>query len=283
MNKVVLFVFLLAANIIEGKQEWIGQYYNLNSSQQYSNALNDLKDFDLKKYKKILDLGCGSGKITREIAALSPDSEVVGVDFSADMIKEANQIINGIKNLSFKVADAQGLAYEEEFDLIFSFSCFHWIEDQQKALNCIAHALKPEGTLFIRMASKLNGKSPIFKAVLNTAYKNPKWVALFKATDPKKQYFATNKVEFEKMVEKAGLKIINSRIREKIRKFESLESFKSWARGWFGGFPLVALLPDNLQNELLDDVMLEYAKIVPVDIDGSIEYLVPSLIIQAKK
>ena len=90
----------------------------------------------------ILDLGCGTGTLTAQLADLC--SKVVGVDSSQNMIDKAQKQFS---NVEFWVCDALALPFDEEFDVIFSNAVFHWISDHNALLTNIHKALKPQGLL----------------------------------------------------------------------------------------------------------------------------------------
>ena len=68
---------------------WNPEDYAKNSDAQLKWARSLLKSVDLQKYKSILDVGCGDGKITAELVDTLPQSKVVGVDSSHEMIAYA--------------------------------------------------------------------------------------------------------------------------------------------------------------------------------------------------
>ncbi len=90
----------------------------------------------------ILDLGCGTGTLTAQLADLC--GKVVGVDSSQNMIDKAKKQFN---NVEFSVCDALALPFVEEFDVVFSNAVFHWISDHNALLTNIHKALKPQGLL----------------------------------------------------------------------------------------------------------------------------------------
>ena len=93
----------------------------------------------------ILDLGCGDGAVTRELATLVPDGRVVGVDASPGMITVAREFEGG--NLEFVQLDIGDLYFADEFDVIFSNAALHWVTDHPRLLaNCL-RALRPGGLI----------------------------------------------------------------------------------------------------------------------------------------
>ena len=101
-----------------GMTEWNASEYARISALQASMAEEVLSLLNLKGTEHILDVGCGNGKTTAEIAARVPRGEVVGVDASADMIGFAAAHSHLHSNLKFAVADARNLPYQHQFDLV---------------------------------------------------------------------------------------------------------------------------------------------------------------------
>ena len=94
--------------------------YFRRSSLQEAMAQEVLALLDLNGSERILDVGCGDGKITAQIASRASKGSVVGVDPSRDMISFARSHFGPatLPNLRFEVADAGQLPFKNEFDLV---------------------------------------------------------------------------------------------------------------------------------------------------------------------
>jgi len=90
--------------------------------------------------EKILDLGCGTGTLTAQIARQG--AHVTGVDHSPEMIESAREKYSGVV---FAVADGQALTYPAEFDAVFSNAALHWMPRASDVLRGVEHALVPGG------------------------------------------------------------------------------------------------------------------------------------------
>ncbi len=90
--------------------------------------------------EKILDLGCGTGTLSAEIARCG--ALVTGVDHSADMIAGARE---KYAELSFAVVDGQALTYEAELNAVFSNAALHWMPRARDVVRGVHRALLPGG------------------------------------------------------------------------------------------------------------------------------------------
>ncbi len=102
--------------------------------------------------ERILDLGCGTGHLTNQIATAG--AEVIGLDKSQSMIEEARRLYPGLR---FEIADAAEFSFEQPFDAVFSNAAIHWMKDQPAVARRIWDALKPGG----RFVAEFGGKGNI--------------------------------------------------------------------------------------------------------------------------
>jgi trans-aconitate 2-methyltransferase len=125
--------------------EWDAAEYVQRSGLQEAMADEVLSLLDLEGQERILDIGCGDGRITAAIAARVPESMVVGVDSSHAMISFASSRFGqSIRpNVRFEIADARNLPFRDEFDLVVSFNALHWLREQDAPLRSIRLAMSP--------------------------------------------------------------------------------------------------------------------------------------------
>lgn len=272
--------YLSALKTSKSAGQWTGDYYDQNSSPQYQIALNALSAIDVKSFSNILDIGCGSGKITALIAQLSPASRIVGVDASESMIKAAHEKYK-LPHVTFQVADALNLPYHNEFDLVLSFSCIHWIKNKDAVFAGIAKALKPGGMMLVTGCLK-TANDPIFRSFMDLKNKEP-WSAALASINPESQLFPLEKEALEKSLNGAGLTPIEIKEIHLPVRFKNKQALAAWLQGWFGGLSFVAQLPSDKQEALLSAVVDQYIIHMPLHNDGSVDYVWPTMMAQAVK
>jgi trans-aconitate methyltransferase len=101
--------------------------------------------------ERILDLGCGTGHLTAEIAARG--AEVTGLDSSVSMIAQARQ---NYPKLKFVLADASEFRFEHPFDAVFSNAALHWMPNAGEVIECVERTLKARGRFVLEMGGKGN-------------------------------------------------------------------------------------------------------------------------------
>ncbi len=104
--------------------------------------------------ERILDIGCGTGHLTAQIAGCG--ARVVGVDRSPEMVAAARK---AYPHLQFEVADARDLPYRAEFEAVFSNATLHWIHEPELVIRSVRNALRPGG----RFVAEFGGKGNIRK------------------------------------------------------------------------------------------------------------------------
>ena len=100
----------------------------------------------------VLDVGCGPGTLTAEIARRVRPAPVVGMDVNPEMIRaaEAAHPPNAVPNLVFYVADIRESAWEREFALAAATRVLQWLPDPDVAVLRMARAVVPSGLVVLR-------------------------------------------------------------------------------------------------------------------------------------
>lgn len=99
---------------------------------------------------RILDAGCGSGSMAREIARAAPESVVVGIDLRDKYIDHARRRAEaeGLRNLTFETGNVQELPFADgAFDIIWTKYLLQWVAEPMRAMREFARVLKPGGLL----------------------------------------------------------------------------------------------------------------------------------------
>jgi len=184
--------------------KWDAEAYNKNSAWQQSWARELIGKLNLRGDEKILDIGCGEGKVTAEIATYLPSGAVTGIDISEDMVGFAKKTfpIEKHPNLRFLIMDALNLNPDEQFDIVFSNATLHWIKDHRTVLKGIKKHLKPAGRMLVQMAGK--GNAGDVMAIMKDACAGKRWGKYF--SDFSSPYGMYGPDEYEVWLEEAGLK-----------------------------------------------------------------------------
>ncbi len=135
---------------------WNAQQYEAGYSFVWQYGRDLLGLLAPKQGEQILDVGCGTGQLSAEIA--SSGARVTGIDSSPDMIEQARR---NVPDLTFEVHDVCDLPYDGEFDAVFSNAALHWVKPARQAAASMARALKPGGRLVVEMGGHGNVRGMI--------------------------------------------------------------------------------------------------------------------------
>lgn len=233
--------------------EWNAQSYRERSSLQQAMAAEVLQSLDLSSAKHILDVGCGDGRITQEIARRAPAGQIVGVDASSNMIELASQ--KAAPNLRFQVADARSLPFRHDFDLVVSFNAIHWIHEQKLALTSIHDSLQAGGRAHLRLVPMGSRKS--IETVLEETRSAPEWSQYFDGfRDP---YMRLMPDQYRSLAEEAGFQVEDLQTELKAWDFGTRAEFLA-----FGSVTMVEWtkrVPEELREAFVNDVLDRYRRV----------------------
>jgi SAM-dependent methyltransferase len=105
----------------------------------------------LQDAKTVLSVGCGPGVFLRELAAIRPRAEFVGVDVSAERIHEAEARLRGVPNARVQTGDAQALPFAPgSFDFVFCRFLMEYLPDKQRALQEMVRICRCGGKILLQ-------------------------------------------------------------------------------------------------------------------------------------
>ena len=124
----------------------------VRSYQRRTQALV-VDDLRIGRGMRVLDLGCGTGTATLEIASrLEGTGKVVGLDLSEEMLERAKQKLTelGYTNVEFVLRSASDLNHDEYFDHVLSTNAFHHFADKQDVFARVYKSLRPGGIFMVQ-------------------------------------------------------------------------------------------------------------------------------------
>jgi trans-aconitate 2-methyltransferase len=129
-------------------RDWDASSYDRMSNPQLTMGRDVIDRLDLQGDERVLDAGCGTGRVTELLAQRVPDGAVIAVDGSPAMVEQTRA-----RGLEAFTADLVELTLEEPVDAILSTATFHWIKDHEALFARMHDALKPGG----RMSAQCGG------------------------------------------------------------------------------------------------------------------------------
>jgi len=258
---------------------WNAQDYAKNSANQFQWAKELIPKLKLQGNETLLDIGCGDGKITVELARYLPNGRVVGVDSSAEMIRLAqhNFPSKDYPNLSFHVMNAKKLTFHSEFDRAFSNAALHWIVDQKTVLNGVKRSLKSGGRLLFQMAGKGNAKDIL--SIINKLAAVKPWKGFFSTMTFPYGFYDTE--EYKAFLQSADLVQLRVELFPKDMKFKGAEGLAGWVRTTW--LPFTDKLPIELRPKFVELIVNRYLKEHPADAEGTVHVGMMRIEVEAYK
>ena len=236
----------------------------------YSNVNKDLIDsLNIKSDQKIVDLGCGSGGISKIIIERlnrinSTNSSIIAVDFSEISLKEAKANLQSVSDSMITFVQSR---YEEfssnikdKVDLVVLCNAIHYLDDKELVIKDVMKILKPGGR-FAFNSSFFDGAHPehtlgfyrkwMFKAmrILSKEY-NTRPIKAEKI----ESRVQLNPNQYKEVLENCGMKIMSTKIREvnvPLGGWLDISGFKDFIEGIMPGVNL-DIASNSLQKAVRD-------------------------------
>jgi trans-aconitate 2-methyltransferase len=144
--------------MIGSVREWNAEAYHRVSNPQFDWGTVVLDRLPLRGDELVLDVGCGTGRLTERLLERLPRGRVLAVDLSENMVRVARDYLKpGFgSRIQLAIADASALPVGELADAVFSTATFHWVLDHPRLFGSLHDALKPGGRLIAQCGGGAN-------------------------------------------------------------------------------------------------------------------------------
>jgi trans-aconitate 2-methyltransferase len=258
--------------------EWNAKDYASNSAAQQKWAQELLARIPLRGDERVLDIGCGDGKITALIAQKLVRGRVIGIDLSAEMIEFArSRFADHQPNLQFLQMDAQRIDLAEKFDLVFSNAALHWAPDQRAVLRGASAVMEAGASLIISCGGR--GNAQLVSDVIHTLTERPQWRQWFDGWQW--TYWFHSADEYRPWLIEAGLTPRRVELVNKQMVHAGVEQFAGWLRTTW--FPYTDRVPEDQREQFVQAITQEYLTRRPPDSDGAVHVDMVRLEVEARK
>jgi trans-aconitate methyltransferase len=201
------------------QQQWNAELYDRKHSFVAEYGADLLEILDPRSGELILDLGCGTGALTQQIA--DRGAQVLGIDSAPSMVAQAQQ---NYPHLSFQVADATDLPFTEQFDAVFSNAVLHWVKPPEAAIANMWRALKPGGRLVVEFGGKGNIQaiaSALDEGLREIGYEHP--------TTLNPWYFPSIS-EYTTLLEQQGFEVRFAALFDRPTPLDGADGIQNWVK-----------------------------------------------------
>ncbi len=180
----------------ERQAEWNANLYDAKHAFVWKYGADLVPLLAPQSGERILDIGCGTGHLTAQIA--ESGARLVGVDRSPEMVSAARK---AYPNLQFEVADARDLRFHDEFDAVFSNATLHWIREPELVIRSVWNSLRQGG----RFVAEFGGKRNIRK--MQSAFDQALLELNTGAQNNINPWYYPSVSEYSTLLEKNGLEV----------------------------------------------------------------------------
>jgi trans-aconitate 2-methyltransferase len=258
---------------------WDAADYERHSAAQQAWARELLAKLALRGDERLLDIGCGDGKVTAEIASFLPAGHAVGIDSAASMVwlARARRPAGERPNLSFCLADALDLPFCGGFDVAFSNAALHWVHDHRRVLRGISRSLRAGGRVLLQMGGRGNADGIV--SSLAEMMRQPEWRAYFSGFAFPYAFYAPG--EYLPWLEEARLFPLRVELISKDMTHDGAAGLEGWLRTTW--LPYTQRVPERLRERFICELAANYLALHPLDPAGLAHVAMVRLEVEAVK
>lgn len=223
--------------------KWDAQHYDSVKAPQVDAGRELIAMAEVREHDEILDLGCGTGKLTIELAHMAQKGSVTGIDPSGEMLAKAEEVSAGMGNVDLVQIPAQSMDFRKRFDLVFSNSALQWITEQRQVMELVFRSLMQGGRTAIQLPAK-DFCREFFDYTMYAAATSG--LERFFA-DWERPWYLPSRDEYETLLEDTGFRNINVFYKDYRLVFAGVKDVLDW---WAsaGLRPFLERLPDKEQG-----------------------------------
>jgi len=224
------------------KQEWNAELYEQKHAFVWQYGTDLVKLLSPQPGELILDLGCGTGHLTAQIA--DAGAHVVGMDNAPSMIEQARA---NFPSLRFELADALDFHFAVPFDAVFSNAVLHWISAADRVARSVYLALRPGG----RFIAEFGGRGNV-KEIRAAGLVAQRALGIFPEMEMSPWYFPSIG-EYSTVLESQGLAVTSAWLFDRPTRTEDGErGLRQWIEMFCANF--LASLPEDKQETFFTKV-----------------------------
>jgi ubiquinone/menaquinone biosynthesis C-methylase UbiE len=233
----------------------IASRYRQTSLVQASAGAKLIELLDIPQNADILDVGCGTGNLTAELAKRTT-GKVTGVDPSGEMVRVASAAFSN-ERTRFMKTDADGIGFEGEFDIVYCNSAFQWFRNPGRFLENAGRALRPGGRIGMQAPAR-HDYCPAFIEAIETCCENPEIGKVFSGFRAP-WFFLETEDGYRSLFEQAGFRVLFCTIEESRSRRTPQQVFDVFCSGAKAGYLDPACydqpLPEGFESPFLDGIM----------------------------
>jgi trans-aconitate 2-methyltransferase len=230
--------------------DWNAVAYDDLSDPMFEWGMAVLGTLELRGDERVLDAGCGSGRLTEELVKRLPAGEVVALDFSPKMLEQARQKLAKFgARVEFAEASLHQFTLAKKVDGIFSNAVLHWVPDHTAMFRALHGALKPGGWLVAQFGG-VGNLARMMQRAHEVAEEEGfrEHLSGFEA-GPHFEGVESTRARMEA----AGFRVSEARLHTVMPHFERRERFEAFVETVILRHPM-AQLPEELRREFLHAV-----------------------------
>jgi trans-aconitate 2-methyltransferase len=257
--------------------EWNASDYAENSLAQAIWARELITRLNLVGDESILDVGCGDGKITAELAEKVRNGFVLGIDASQNMIDYAQSKFAEVRNLRFQQMDACQIQVETHFNIVFSNAALHWVDDQPAFLRGAFQALKSGGKLVLSCGGR--GNAAEFVEVFEHLKAQLSWQTYL--ADFQSATFFHDDQDYLRWLQEAGFQPLSVALVPRDMTHMGRQGLAGWIRTT--GSAYTHCVPQSDRDRFIAEYVEAYLAQHPLDSDGYSHVKMVRLEVEASK